>query len=55
VFNINKIENKEKVKYSIKNNNSEDSVVFLATKNQIKANINSRRNFRLTETKRCIV
>jgi len=49
------IENKEKIKYSIKNNKSEDRIVFLEIINQIKTKTNSKINFRLLETKRCIV
>jgi hypothetical protein len=51
VFNITHIENNVSVKYITKNKKTEVIEVFLATKNQISANNNSIRNFRLTETR----
>lgn len=55
MFNIRYTKNKEKTKYSTKNNNSDGHPVFLATKNQIKASTSSRRNFRLNAAIRCMV
>jgi hypothetical protein len=54
VFNIKNVENKVKAKYSTKNNISDDDIVFLATKNQMRANTNSSKNLRLMDTKRCM-
>lgn len=54
-FNIANVENKVKAKYSIKNNNKEESVVFLPTKNHSRANINSISIFRPNAINRCIV
>jgi hypothetical protein len=55
VFTTISNENKVKAKYSIKNNITDASPVFLATKNQMKAIISSERNFRPMDTSRCIV
>lgn len=49
------IENKVKVKYKIKNNNTDDNPVFLAIKNQKNANMSSARNLMLTEATVCMV
>jgi hypothetical protein len=43
------------VKYRTKNNITDDNPVFLAIKNHMNANISSRRNLELIETKLCIV
>jgi len=55
VFNITNMINKVNAKYSIKNNITDVSAVFLAIKNQTMAITNSRINFRITETMVCIV
>jgi hypothetical protein len=55
VFNITPIENNVSVKYITKNIITEVSEVFLAIKNQIRANTNSIRNFSITETRVCKV
>jgi hypothetical protein len=55
VFNIKKIEYREKAKYSTKNNISEEVKVFLATKNQISASTISISILTETATIRCIV
>jgi hypothetical protein len=47
VFNIITIENVVNVKYSTKNNNTDDNDVFLAIKNQKRAIISSIRNLRV--------
>lgn len=55
VFNITPIENKVNDKYKTKKIKKDVNVVFLARINQTRANINSRRNLRLTETRLCNV
>jgi endo-beta-N-acetylglucosaminidase D len=52
VFNIRIIENIEKAKYSTKNNISEGTLFFLATKNQMRAKIISRSILTLIATSR---
>jgi hypothetical protein len=47
--------NKVSVKYKTKNNITEGNKVFLTTINQISANTNSMRNFRLIATRVCKV
>jgi len=51
VFSIIQIENKVSVKYKTKNIKTEGNEVFLATKNQRRANIISSRNFTLIATR----
>ena len=51
MFTMLHIENKVNVKYKTKNNKTDGNDVFLATINQIRANINSSRNFRLIATR----
>jgi len=46
-FSIIHPENKVRDKYKTKNNKTEYNDVFLATINQRRANINSKRNFRV--------
>jgi hypothetical protein len=55
VFNATNIKNKVRHKYKTKNNNTEGNSVFLRTINQIKARVNSRIIFKLTETRVCKV
>jgi hypothetical protein len=51
VFRITDTKNKVRAKYMTKNINTASEEVFFAKKNQIRANIISSRNFRLTATR----
>jgi hypothetical protein len=51
VFSIIHIENEVSVKYKTKNIKTDGKDVFLATINQTRANIISRRSFSVTETR----
>jgi hypothetical protein len=55
VFNIRVIENRENAKYSTKNNITEATEVFLATKNHKSARTISRSILMLIAARRCIV
>jgi len=53
VFSITHIKNKVSDKYKTKNIIKDDNKAFLTSKNQTRANTNSSRNLRLTETRVC--
>jgi hypothetical protein len=50
VFNICEIEKRVNAKYNTKNNITDETAVFLATRNHISANTISRINFSDTDT-----